>query len=400
MSRDDVWYFAETGTPTRAQGSPPHGFKSRARVKPTPGPAPSPKPPPPPPARSAIVQWNGQSYVLPSYSVTIVDRSGSVLYQSHNTSAAPTTQRTFRPATAAALEWTCWSELDLVAERLLAEAVESTRPLEQLNLTRDRTEYLLYVTKLPKYGGEQQLQQQRHAARTLKLAGRVANAYSAFIDGKLMGSAFNAAHGYGSKSYSIALADTGAHQVVGTQNSSSSSVLTILSTSLGMHSHVTNRALDFKGIVGSVSLEGVQLLSSWWHVIGLAGEQWGAGAGNASLGWSECHDPSGPLTWRKAEFSIAAALLRNDSISVMLDVSGMSRGHFYLNGFDLGKYWTIGPSGQGPTQRYYQLPRSLLLSDAGEAKTNLLVLADELGALGAGSVRSVRVVFSTMEPVS
>jgi|EP01046_Picozoa_sp_COSAG06_P011004 hypothetical protein len=177
-------------------------------------------------------------------------------------------------------------------------------------------------------------------------------------------------------------------------------MLTILSTSLGMHSHVTNRALDFKGIVGSVSLEGAELSSSWRHVIGLAGEQWGAGTGNASLGWRQCHDPSGPLTWRKAEFSIAAAVLRNDSISVMLDVSGISRGHFYLNGIDLGKYWTVGPSGQGPTQRYYQLPRSLLVSDADGAKTNLLVLADELGALAAGSARGVRVVLSTMHPVA
>jgi hypothetical protein len=173
------------------------------------------------------VQWNGHSYLLPPYSVTIVDRSGSVLYQSHNTSAAPTTQRTFRHATAAPLEWTCWSELDLVAERsLAAEAVVATRPLEQLNLTRDRTEYLLYVTTLPKYGGEQQ-QQQQQVARTLKLAGRVANAYSAFIDGKLMGSAFNAAHGYGSKPYSIALADTAAQQADGTLNSSSSSTCSV-----------------------------------------------------------------------------------------------------------------------------------------------------------------------------
>ena len=133
----------------------------------------------------------------------------------------------------------------------------------------------------------------------------------------------------------------------------------------------------------------------------------------------------------------------------MLDVSGMSRGHFYLNGHDLGKvchpvkqpsrsasawlhararvqshcnstnpnpqhaaptdppgaralqlhgshvgfcapsvkkFWTVGG-----TQRYYQLPRSLLRADP---TVNLLVLADELGATDPSGVR---VVLSTMQ---
>eukprot|EP01047_Picozoa_sp_COSAG01_P014905 COSAG01_NODE_736_length_13947_cov_174.337449_4_plen_136_part_00 len=45
---------------------------------------------------------------------------------------------------------------------------------------------------------------------------------------------------------------------------------------------------------------------------------------------------------------------------VLLDATGLSRGHFWLNGHDLGKFWTIkGPSGQ-LTQRYYHLPSALL----------------------------------------
>jgi hypothetical protein len=46
--------------------------------------------------------------------------------------------------------------------------------------------------------------------------------------------------------------------------------------------------------------------------------------------------------------------------TVLLDATGLSRGHFWLNGHDLGKFWTIkGPSGQ-LTQRYYHLPSALL----------------------------------------
>ena len=40
------------------------------------------------------MQWEGRSYLLPRYSVTIV-LNGTVLFQSANTSAAPRTTRTF-----------------------------------------------------------------------------------------------------------------------------------------------------------------------------------------------------------------------------------------------------------------------------------------------------------------
>jgi hypothetical protein len=283
----------------------------------------------------------------------------------------------------------------LITERSrAAEAVQSAAPLEQLNLTQDRTEYLLYVTDL-----SMALHQ---TVKSLKVSGRIANAYSVFIDGVLIGEAWNAAHSYGSKIYEIALPqNVTVDSVVRSRpsgiNYTTGSVtreLAILSTSLGMHSHV--HALDFKGVVGSISLDGVTL-STWRHIIGLAGEHWHAGTGNESLGWVMCSNKTGPLTWRKTTFSIPATVLNNPMITVMLDVSGLSRGHFFINGIDLGKYWTVEATGLGPTQRYYQLPRSLLRSDA-HNMTNLLVIADELGALSMGSARGVRVVFSSMEP--
>jgi hypothetical protein len=131
-----------------------------------------------------------------------------------------------------------------------------------------------------------------------------------------------------------------------------------------MHSHVTNTALDFKGIVGKVSLDGVDITTppgngsahksgEWLHLTGLAGEGLAAGAANASLGWAACGQSTGPLTWHKTEF-ILEKMSASDKhrISVMLDVSGLSRGHFHLNGHDLGKYWTITNKGQ-MTQRYH-----------------------------------------------
>lgn len=48
------------GSPTHAEGSPPQGFHSRARVEPPVGPA----PPGPTPSGHTTVQWNGRSYPL------------------------------------------------------------------------------------------------------------------------------------------------------------------------------------------------------------------------------------------------------------------------------------------------------------------------------------------------
>ena len=51
----------------------------------------------------------------------------------------------------------------------------------------------------------------------------------------------------------------------------------------------------------------------------------------------------------------------------------MGRGHIYLNGMDLGRYWLIEVDGI-PVQQYYFLPPDLIQD------TNLLTLIEELGA--------------------
>ena len=384
------------GTPVHAEGTPPAAYKSRAKHVVTPGPPPSPPPPSPgpspgpsPPSGESTVQWKGRTFRLPEYSVLIVNSTtGAVLFMSRNTSAAPRTTRLFTNATQAPLAWDCWSELDQLRPNVHPNAVWAPSPREQLNLTKDRTEYLFYFAHVPA---------QAHGTTVmLTIGGRISNAYSIFVNGGLVGTTYDATHSYGSKAYSI---DLDAAAFGGQTEDQSTWSLAILSTSIGMHSHVTSRALDFKGITGSVALGGTDITrpaGGWSHVVGLRGELLGARLGNTSLGWSAAAcgaDASPPLTWRKATFELDAAPIANRSVSVMLDVSGMSRGHFYLNGHDLGKFWTVGSKRKGPTQRYYQLPSSLLQSSPA---TNLVVLADEMGAQDPSGVR---VVLSTMQPV-
>ena len=78
--------------------------------------------------------------------------------------------------------------------------------------------------------------------------------------------------------------------------------------------------------------------------------------------------------------------------SLLLDPAGMGRGHCYLNGVDLGRYYPAAPgaatSGLGGM---LYLPPSLL------EDTNVLVLGEELGARRPAAVR---VVLSTLAAAS
>ena len=167
-----------------------------------------------------------------------------------------------------------------------------------------------------------------------------------------------------------------------------------------MHSHV-HTAMDYKGIVGQVSLGGVDVVaqaSGWAHSVGLLGEQWQAWT-NESLPWSPCVDSecSSPLTWLRTSFALDPLAQHNGRSpyeTMLLDLNGMGRGHFYLNGHDLGKYWLVkGPSGK-PTQRYYHLPADILRFGS---QNNELVLGEQLGA---SDISSPRVVVSSMQVAS
>ena len=396
------------GRPTAAQGRPPAHYASRSR---TAGPPPSPPSPPSPPHGhgGATVVFNGTAYALPPYSIIVVGASGAVLYNTSDTGAAPVLARTFANATDTPLAWDCWSELDDLLLRTAAGppargvVSHAPAPLEQLAVTSDRTEYLLYSAELPtpapdasnsSSSSNSNASHMRASAPagspllTVSLAGRISNAYTVFADNTLVGSTETHTHSYGAHTYSVS-----------GPMPASAKRLGILSMSLGMMSHVSRQGgMDYKGIVGSVTVNGADLTkpaAGWSHVAGLEGERRGAGAGNASLPWSACATgATAPLTWQKAEFRLPGRGLGGfdvNTTSVLLDAGGMGRGHFYLNGVDLGKYWLIeGPSKQ-PTQRYYHLPPSLLRF-GGQA--NLLVLGEQLGAPRPGAVR---VVFSTMQ---
>jgi hypothetical protein len=237
--------------------------------------------------------------------------------------------------------------------------------------------------------------------------------------------------------------------------------MVLLSTSLGIQNFHGTNPLDFaKGIVGSVTYDGVDITKvsgGWTQRPGLGGELRAAaapGTANASnVEWGTVPaGPGRPLSWYRATFATPAPTPTDENSTLLLDAGGLTRGHYYVNGHDLGRYWTIGgyercappiliascaevslPSRGGSlghlcghtvvvlswdlpvvfklvcccthceycahrpivlNHRYYYIPRDTLMPTDGN-NSNVLVVFDELGASAEG-IAATRVVVGTL----
>ena len=235
-------------------------------------------------------------------------------------------------------------------------------------------------------------------AVTLSLASAVANAWTVFVNGVAVGGGAELSHADGTRRIAFPLNLTGVFPAAAPV------VLALLSTSLGIGNGggVNNgSSTGVKGITsgapGSVTLGGVDLtsLAPWTHVAGSVGEARGIPADPSLVPWTPL--PPGtltlpPLTWLRMPFTAPARVLpaggsgggaAEMNATLNLDISGLSRGRFYVNGFDLGRYWSKLCGGQYMCQRYYPIPFDLLLP--GPA-ANTLLLLDELGVSNVSQV--------------
>ena len=290
------------------------------------------------------------------------------------------------------LTWRRWTEPGLLGEAEAAKAVLSSRPLEQLNVTQDRTDYIFY---------QREFRAQKAAANAtlyMYVGTRVGSALSVFIDGVMKGSNVDLQRPYSSSvtlPINIGELSAGSHQ------------LTVLSASIGISNYPDHGAsgphgrLPAHGITrdvilgtGAANISLTDATSSWVHLAGLAGERAQVFTGGSEPAvWQNSSGASGgasdrlPLSWFRTTFHVPSAtvgLAAAGNASILLDPAGLGRGHFYLNGADLGRYYPAAPGAAtaGLGGMLY-LPPSLL------EDTNVLVLGEELGAVQPTAVRVV-----------
>ena len=381
------------------------------------------------PANSTSKQarcW-GHAYELGPNSILIANTTSGKVFWASSAFAPASTKRIYTPVHNAPLVWEAFSEPLLLgtgagaaagepavaaAAATAADAgvIRADHPLEQLNLTQDRTGYCVYQRAFQIDADTDS----DAAAVTLPLVimGRSNNGYIIAVDGRMVGqvehhrsqslSAVNL-----TTNITFARASRQARQA-GQAGAGSQHTLTVVSVSLGLRNDdIFADAREAKGFtqlllggrnltaaavyndaksgdsVAAASAAGSAAAGGWLHRVGLAGEQKAirtlpsaAATANASMVWLQAnftllYDPRAPPQ-RADPFSAHTA----PQLSHVVDATGLGRGHLYVNSFDIGMYWPLVPNPDARAgQRYYHIPPEALRKGL-----NTLVALEEVGA--------------------
>lgn len=352
---------------------------------------------------SATVEFQNKSYVLPAWSVSILPDCKNVVFNSAQVGAqtALTRMRVTAPKpvgdifmptnkllpdhisdgkVASGLKWK--ASVEPVGIRG-AETIVSNSLLEQLNLTKDSSDYLWYSTSVTVADKDVTSLSEANSQANLVLD-TMRDAVHIFVNGKLAGSA---------RGWNVQVV-----QPINLKKGKNS--IDLLSMTLGLQNYGAFLETWGAGIRGSASLTGLPSgdldlsTASWSHQVGLRGEKVGLYETGTADGitWdsSSSFSNTSSLTWYKTTFDSPGG-----TDPVALDLGSMGKGQAWVNGHHLGRYWLLLAPSSGcsscdyrgayysdkcrtdcgqPSQRWYHIPRAWL-----KATGNLLVLFEEIG---------------------
>ncbi|XP_057728689.1 beta-galactosidase 5-like isoform X1 [Arachis stenosperma] len=340
---------------------------------------------------SAKVMFNNKNYDLPPWSISILpdcitDVFNTAKVRVHDSKVV------MLPIIHKSLSWETYDE-DLSS---LAESSRMASPglLEQLNVTRDTSDYLWYITNMDISSTESFLRGGNKPSISVQSAG---HAVHVFVNGQFSGMPLILPLGsaFGTREQRSCTFNGPINLRAGTNK------IALLSVTVGLPNVGRHYETWETGITGPVLLHGLdhgqQDLSwnGWSYQIGLKGEAMNLVSpdGVSSIDWfqeSLATQKQSQLKWHKAYFDAPDG---NEPLA--LDMGSMGKGQVWINGESIGRYWMTyanggcnscsypGPfrpavkcqlgCGQ-PTQRWYHVPRSWL-----KATKNLIVVFEELG---------------------
>ncbi|KAI7992809.1 Beta-galactosidase 8 [Camellia lanceoleosa] len=331
----------------------------------------------------ATVNFNGNSYNLPAWSVSILPDCKNVVLNTAKINSVATIPQFTRQslndnvgASEAFLSgWSWFNEPVGISSN---NAFMQLGLAEQINTTADKSDYLWYSLSTNSQGGSQ----------TVLHVESLGHVLHAFINGKLAGS------GEGNRGNAKVSIEVPITLVPGKNR------IDLLSLTVGLQNYGAFFDKWGAGVTGPVKLKGLNNgstidLSSrqWTYQTGLKGEELGLSGGGSSVWVSKPTLPKNqPLIWYKTNFDAPSG---NNPIA--LDFTGMGKGEAWVNGQSIGRYWPTnnapssgctnscnyrGPYNSNkclkncgkPSQQLYHVPRSWLQSSG-----NTLVLFEEMG---------------------
>ncbi len=292
---------------------------------------------------AATVEWHGKAYKILGGSCVLL-RSGVVIFNSSTDADGPTSshQPANLPSTTATrqqLSWKAWREPAIAMDRNFDPAVDirSIKPIDQVHVTNDTTDYMWYSTNVSfRVNGQ----------HTLELSTGIANAFLVFLNGQFVGADADYSHTgmHGATrmdpranlSFPIDISAAGTHR------------LDLLSVSMGLNNWLGVED-NWKGLLApNGRLQFVDEAGNphditdngWLMQPGLQGERLRLPdtAHAQSVPWSAAGSSvvNQSITWFRTEFATPPG-----SSALVLDAAGLGRGHAYVNGFDIGRYYLI-----------------------------------------------------------
>ncbi|KAK4424120.1 Beta-galactosidase 3 [Sesamum alatum] len=331
---------------------------------------------------SARVRFNNMYYDLPPWSISILPDCKNVVFNTAMVRSKKSWPQML-PTNVRMISWETFNE-DISASDVDAKF---TVPglLEQLNVTRDASDYLWYTTSVEISPTESFLHGGRRPILTVDSAGHVLHV---FINGQLSGSAF------GTQQNRKVTFTRSVNLHAGINS------IALLSVAVGLPNDGHRFETWSTGVLGPVVLHGVDQgtrdlsRQKWSYKVGLKGEAVDLASPSkiSSVDWLKASfvaNMQQPLTWYKAYFN---APVGNQPLA--LDLSSMGKGQVWINGQSIGRYWTAYAKGQcntcsyagtfrqpkcqygcgKPTQRWYHVPQSWL-----KPTGNLLIVFEEIG---------------------
>ena len=359
----------------------------------------------------AKLQFKGLMLTVAPMSLVMV-RDGKIAYRTDDVAPGKYKDKGFRNAGVVAQPWKAWREVATVG---VGDVVTADHAVEQLSLTNDTSPYMYYDVTLPSGDPAADLERTTH---TLSLQTLNAQAFVVFLDDVFVADTYDSTDGLHSDGVVLGCNLT---LSAGQQQPHR---LSILSSSLGVPNFYPSDFCMWKGLAGgkdagacrnhpdSVAGQGPPLLDgkpmegagwNWTMRPRLQGEWLNITAnpepGQASPVKWEAKEArtEQPKTWFESFFPTPAnATGSSASVGVHLNLTGFGRGFAWVNGRNIGRFWSVAgscdPPGawntfcedfdddfcDQPSQALYHVPAAWLEEKAGGM--NRVVLFDELGA--------------------
>ncbi|MBA0794134.1 hypothetical protein Gohar_018488 [Gossypium harknessii] len=334
------------------------------------------------PKSFAKVAFRDMHYNLPPWSISILPDCKNTVYNTARVGAQIARKKMVPVPLHGGFSWQAYNE------ETASDADSSFTMvglLEQINTTRDATDYLWYTTNIEIDPNEEFFRNGKSPILTILSAG---HALHVFVNGQLSGSS------YGSLEFPKLTFSQGVNMRAGINK------IALLSIAVGLPNVGPHFETWNAGVLGPVTLNGLNegrrdlSWQKWSYKIGLKGEALNLHSlsGSSSVEWAEGSlvAQRQPLTWYKTTFNAPAG-----NSPLALDMRSMGKGQIWINGQSIGRHWPAYKASGNcsvcnyagtydenkcrtncgeASQRWYHVPRSWL-----NPTGNLLVVVEEWG---------------------